>query len=332
MKKIILGCVMLICMMTGCTKEEAAPASSPLPTLVAYINNDKQLTLFKEAFYRSGLDKDAVILNGGPFSVFAPIDSAFEAAGLDLNAIRNTEPARLSAILRYHILPGRINGETMIGFFSIDLTSLHATAKPRVCRNYEGLFIDGMPVAVANVAIGDGVLHKIKGVCHVPDRTLLELIRSRSDLSMLAHCLKKFPEMETLLADPDYQDTWQFVLGRGMTLFAPDNIAFAANGFPEEADFDALESDMQKSVLSRLLIGGKRFLPDMIGGLVIGIHIGPEQAVPNLVRPGARPSYILEKGARKFRTTGNLIAPRIKQPNIGGVNGVIHIIDQIILP
>lgn len=332
MKKIILSCILFTCILSGCTREETAPVSQPLPTLLEYISSDSEMQLFHEAFVRAGLDKDPAILNGGPFTVFAPVNAAFEAAGMGLETIRNIDPALLAARLRYHILPGRINGETMIGFFSINLTSLHAVAQPRVCRNYEGLYLDGIPAVVADIPLGDGVLHKIKGVCHLPERTLLELIAGRSDLSMLAYCLRQFPEMEATLADPDYGNIYQSWLQRGMTLFAPDNAAFSANGFPDEASFDALGPEMQKSVLSRLLIIGKRFLPDMTQGIIIGYHAGPEQAVPNIVRPGARPSYILQKGALEFITTGNPVQPRIRQANINGVNGVVHIIDQIILP
>ena len=332
MKKIILGCMMFIVIITGCTREEAAPASRPLPTLLEYISSDNQLQLYQEAFLRAGLDKDPAILGGGPFTFFAPVDSALIAAGMNRETIGNTDPALLAAILRYHTLPGRINGETMIGFFSMDITSLHLPALPRVCRNYEGLYLDGVRAAVADIPLGDGVMHKINGVCRIPDRTLLELVRSRPDLSMLSTCLRKFPEMEAMLADAHFGNTYLSWEERGMTLFAPNDAAFAANGFPDEAAFDALEPDMQKSVLSRLLIRGKRFLPDMARGLIIGNHAGPEQHVGNMVKPGARPSYILEKGASGFITTGNLVQPRIRQSNIGGVNGVIHIIDQIILP
>jgi uncharacterized surface protein with fasciclin (FAS1) repeats len=59
----------------------------------------------------------AQVLSGnGPYTVFAPVDDAFRAAGFStINDINSTEPNTLASILTYHVIGGRI--------FSSDLTN-----------------------------------------------------------------------------------------------------------------------------------------------------------------------------------------------------------------
>ena len=51
----------------------------------------------------------------GPFTVFAPTDAAFEAAGIDLSTFDNDEAnATLADILTYHVLSGAVDAANVI--------------------------------------------------------------------------------------------------------------------------------------------------------------------------------------------------------------------------
>lgn len=71
--------------------------------VIAGIKADPQLSRMSAAIERSGL---AAALNGTQYTILAPTDSAFTAAGIDPNALDATV---LLSVLQYHIIPSRID-------------------------------------------------------------------------------------------------------------------------------------------------------------------------------------------------------------------------------
>src|SRR5260221_7406262 len=79
-----IGCLVLF-FTFSCTKQQSYPASPQLQTLTSYVQQDTTLRLLNLAIQRAGLD--SVLGSGGPFTVFAPTDSAFLSVWLDASAI-----------------------------------------------------------------------------------------------------------------------------------------------------------------------------------------------------------------------------------------------------
>ncbi len=72
----------------------------------AAVSGDANLTLFNAALVTSGMD--AELRQGGPYTLFAPTNSAFSAIGVSsTKAIFQMDPETLKALVRAHVVSGR---------------------------------------------------------------------------------------------------------------------------------------------------------------------------------------------------------------------------------
>ena len=98
----------------------------------------------------------------GPFTVFAPTDAAFTAAGIDLASFDTDEEiATLVDILTYHVVSGQV--------LSTDLTDgMKATAlngdELSFTVSADGVTVSGATVTSADVMTSNGVIHVIDKV------------------------------------------------------------------------------------------------------------------------------------------------------------------------
>ena len=102
----------------------------------------------------------------GPFTVFAPTDEAFAAAGIDLSTFdTDEENDTLADILLYHVVAGSV--------MSSDLTDgMTATAANNDSLGFsvsaDGVMVNGANVTLADVAASNGVIHVIDKVLMPP--------------------------------------------------------------------------------------------------------------------------------------------------------------------
>jgi uncharacterized surface protein with fasciclin (FAS1) repeats len=108
----------------------------------------------------AGLDE--TLASEGPFTVFAPTDEAF--ANLPAGTVESllADPAKLTDVLTYHVVPGRVT--------AAEVTQL------RTARTVQGGELSvttegGVQVGEANVVDTD--IEASNGVIHVIDRVLL---------------------------------------------------------------------------------------------------------------------------------------------------------------
>ncbi|MFC8384779.1 fasciclin domain-containing protein [Nocardia sp. NPDC056952] len=108
----------------GCAEYAAQVPSGPgsvsgmaqEPVAVAASNNPMLTTLTSAVSGKLNPDVNLVdTLNGGQFTVFAPVDSAF--AKIDPATIDSlkTDSATLTSILTYHVVPGQISPQSIAG-------------------------------------------------------------------------------------------------------------------------------------------------------------------------------------------------------------------------
>lgn len=107
-------------------------------------------------------------LNGeGPFTVFAPVDAAFEALDpATLNAALNDPEGLLTTVLTYHVVPGKIttdqfvDGGTLKTVQGEELTTTQAD---------DGTWlVNGNPIAVQNIQATNGVIQAMGAVLLPP--------------------------------------------------------------------------------------------------------------------------------------------------------------------
>jgi len=81
-------------------------------TIAAYIEQDQNLTRLAEAISVAGLYD--TLNTGGPYTVFAPSDDAFDALGNDtVNQLMN-ETDNLTMVLQYHVVAGEYTSVDLI--------------------------------------------------------------------------------------------------------------------------------------------------------------------------------------------------------------------------
>lgn len=97
----------------------------------------------------------------GPFTVFAPTDEAFAKLPSGTLEALLANPAKLRAILTYHVVPGRVLAEQVVGLRSA------ATVNGQDVRiRVEGgkVYVDGAQVTATDIAASNGVIHVIDSV------------------------------------------------------------------------------------------------------------------------------------------------------------------------
>lgn len=274
--------LLLACILGACKKTPLSP-NPGAPTLEQYVSQDTTLSLYQLALERSGLD--TVLADQGPYTIFAPVNSAFEAAGLTADKISAYDPAQLYALLSYQVALGRIGSSSVQGFTTDSVVTLNGQYKPLVELNYYGLFINGIPVTQGNISLADGILHKIGQIAFAPTGNLLQVLDSLPNTTMAAYIFSQSAALRTLIATPlaVFQNTYPWVQQPGyyamgdqslddnsITLLIPSDEAFQAYGFKSTADLAALDSVTRTNLVINGVLFGTYFTSDLIGGQYVG--------------------------------------------------------------
>ncbi|MFZ0430455.1 MAG: fasciclin domain-containing protein [Acidobacteriota bacterium] len=101
-----------------------------------------------------------VLKSEGPFTVFAPTDEAF--AKLPAGALESLlqDKAKLTAILTYHVVPGRLMASDVVGkpeFTTVQGQNLRVTAG-------DGVMVDQATIVKTDIGCSNGVIHVIDSV------------------------------------------------------------------------------------------------------------------------------------------------------------------------
>ena len=156
------------------------------------------------------------------FTVFAPTDAAFAAAGLDAGNIGDVPVEDLRNILLYHVSPGRRAAKAVTASDRVRMLN-HEFATVAVTD--EGVFIDEAMIVEADIFASNGVIHVIDAVL-MPGtsvgNTIVDVARAvNADTGEFGTLLAAL-ETAGLVAALD--DKGQF------TVFAPTDAAFDAAG------------------------------------------------------------------------------------------------------
>lgn len=101
------------------------------------------------------------LATGGNFTVFAPTDAAFAKVPKKTLATLKADPAKLKAVLLYHVVKGELRASRVMKRSSIE-TLNGASVTVKVTRGV--VKIDNARVVQANVEASNGVIHAINRV------------------------------------------------------------------------------------------------------------------------------------------------------------------------
>jgi uncharacterized surface protein with fasciclin (FAS1) repeats len=333
---LFIGTVLL----TGCSKKTNGPSSNGGPTTVLnYLAGEKSVSLFYSAFQKAKVSTDSAYLSGGPYTFFIPADTALISAGVTADSIGRMDPATLSQFVRYPIVKGRLSPASLVGYYKLQASSLD-TARPIIIKNYYGIFFNGDPLAVSDIELGDGVINILGSAPVIPRFSVLQIIGSRPELSILNAVLNACSSDGAVAS---------MLQKTGKTIFAPTNAAFALYGIPTPDS--ATRYDVSK--LSEIIVEG--FTGDgevfgqpshpgdylkytvssaeFLGGYPIGVNaISGYTGTSTLnTYTGINTLYSLKVDGVTIQTAGNLTPPHIVNPNIWATDGILHEVDQVII-
>ena len=123
----------------------------------AYKSNLKTLVAAIDA---AGLSE--TLMNGGPFTIFAPTDEAFAALpeGTLENLLKPENKSDLVAILTYHVVPGKIMAYEVFKLNSAPTVN----GEELSITHDDGIRVENATVTQFDVLAKNGVIHKIDKV------------------------------------------------------------------------------------------------------------------------------------------------------------------------
>ena len=307
-KKMSIACIALA--MLSCSKDDNN--SNQLQTIAEIASSNANLSILVQALNRAGLT--ATFDSPGDFTVFAPTNDKFEAflsanGFADINAV---PLPLLTEVLKNHVVSG--------SFYSADLTTgyVKTLAKGSASTtNTLSMYIEvgstvklnggatngGATVVTADIEASNGVIHVVDNVIGLP--------------TVVNHAIANpnFTTLVGLVSGAGLVPTLSGTAGSPFTVFAPTNTAFTTFETQNPGVLASLNSTQVASVLTYHVVGGANVLSTEIP---------------------TTPITTLESGT--FTIFGTTITDEANRQtgivavDIQGSNGVIHVINNILLP
>ena len=234
----------------------------------------------------------------GPFTIFAPTDQAFADAGIDLASLDTPEgKAILSDILLYHVVAGEVASTSL----SDCMTATAVNGQPLAFTVGDSVMVNDATVTLPDVATSNGIIHVIDTVLTPSD--------APNDATRTAICTGVHTSLVAALIQAELVETLQ---GEGpFTIFAPTDQAFADAGI----DLSVYATPEGKAQLSDIL------LYHVHAGTVLSSDLTEGMTLPMVNGKNATISLVTGIDGANI-TTADVITS----------NGVIHVIDKVIIP
>jgi uncharacterized surface protein with fasciclin (FAS1) repeats len=236
----------------------------------------------------------------GPFTVFAPTDDAFAMLPDGTVEALLQDPEALSEILLYHVVPGNVMASDVVSLSSAETASGEELS----------ISVDGSTVMINESRVVVADIEASNGVIHVVDSVLIPPAEAQSIVAIAA----EDGRFSTLVAALEAADLVGTLDGEGpFTVFAPTDDAFA---MLPDGTVDALLNDIPtlQSILLYHVVPGNVMASDVAGLSSAGTASGLEISIS------------VEDGAVMINNAQVIIT------DIVASNGVIHVIDRVILP
>jgi len=238
----------------------------------------------------------------GPFTVFAPSDAAFTKLpkGTVETLLKPENKHQLVDLLKFHVVKGRVLAADVV-----KLAAAETSNGQRLSIHVDegSVTLDGVKVVKTDLLCSNGVIHVVDSVLMPATDDLVTLAQKAGTFQTLLTAAKAAGLAETLMK------------GGPFTVLAPTDEAFAK--LPA-GTVEALLKPENKDKLARILkahvIEG-RVYADQVAGLheaptLAGVHLGVEKRGANLALAGAR----------------------VVTADLEAKNGVVHVIDSVIVP
>jgi uncharacterized surface protein with fasciclin (FAS1) repeats len=315
---------------------QAAPAAQataqtmPLnvegPLLADYISAN--FTRLGAVIQAAGL---ADTLNSAEYTIFVPNDGAFQTLlnelGISLEDLMGN-PALLQGLTYYHVVPGRITSNDILNGSVDALETVHGAAitfgydpvTSRVTLN------DGAAsIEQPDIVVGNGMIHIIDNVLLPPN--VADLLANPNPEATPSEAEKSLEQISedtfVVLTEAVKAAGLEDELSSGeYTLFAPNDGAFLTLLNDEDMSYADLLAN--QTMLQDILTY------HLVPGTVTAEQIADGEVTSAATINGATLNFGFDNSISRVSINGG--EATIEQPDIFASNGVVHIIDNVLLP
>lgn len=288
-------------------------------TITGKVVADANFSLLEKAVVKAGLD--GTLSGAGPFTVFAPNDAAFAASGISSSSIDGMSADALKRLLLYHTLTTEVMAANVPGGPNAKVTTANSPGDSIfVTKNTAGVFVNGVKVITADVDASNGVIHVMEKVLMPPGGNIVATAQANlggdNGLDSLVTAIVR--------ADAAAPGLITLINSNVLTVFAPTNKAFRnLLGALSLSNVSQIPIATLQAVLSYHLVSGRVFSPALANGNVTMFAGGT--ATVNLTNgTGGGPTIT---GNGNAGAKSNIVAT-----NVMATNGVVHVIDRVLLP
>lgn len=293
MKNLFKGCLTLV---TGCFLTANGMAADIVDTAV---KAGKFNTL---AAALGAADLVTTLKGPGPFTVFAPTDDAFAKlpAGTVETLLKPENKSKLAGILTYHVVAGKVLAKQVVGLKGAKTVN---GQRVDIKTADSVVMVDNAKVVVTDIECDNGVIHIIDTVILPSDKTIPEIASAAGKFTTLIAAVKAAGLAEVLSGAGPF------------TVFAPTDEAFGK--LPAGTVQDLLKPENKQKLVDILkyhVVSGRVYSEDVVTVKSANTLAGSPIAV-NLGTDGAK-----------------INASRLVATDLDAANGVIHVIDAVLMP
>lgn len=309
---LFLGLFLSFGLLTSCSDDD--PVIEKPKNIVDVAVADSNLSVLVAALQKA--DLVSALQADGPYTVFAPTDAVFQAL-LDSNdswsSLDDIPVATLKSVLLFHVISVEVKAadlsNTYVNTLSTgpndEMLSLQVEVDGAV--EFNG---DSKPIAT-DIMASNGVIHTI-------DKVMLP-----ANVVTLALNNSGFTSLVTALTDDRHTTDFVSLLSQEgpYTIFAPTNAAFQA--LLDSNDSWSSLADIPIATLEAVL---KYHV--FAGGNVQSDELSDNQEITMF--DGNMVTVDLSSGAKLDTSSGQSVV--ISLTDVQGTNGVIHVVDSVLLP
>jgi len=285
-------------MACGNDKETGGLGPAPEANIVEVAAENGNFDILVQAIQDAGL-AETLQQEGPVFTVFAPTDDAFEA--LPEGTLESLTPEQLAEILQFHVINGEIESGDLAA--SQDVETL--LGEEILVEADGGVLVNGYSnVVTADVEAANGIIHAVDAVL-LPegyrDANVIDQAVELGNFTTLASAIEQVGLTSTLKYKGDF------------TVFAPTDDAFSA--LPQ-----GLLGSLSEAQLTEILTY------HVLSGEIFADQLSAEQAPASLEGGEV---FVTKDGNGNVTVNGS---SSVVTADVDVSNGVIHAIDQVILP
>ena len=283
-------------------KPTAAPTATP-SSIVDIAVADGRFTTLAAALQAAGL-VDA-LKGEGPFTVFAPTDDAFKKlpAGTVESLLMPENLETLKSILLYHVVDGAVKASDVVKLSSAATMQGDSV---NIKEEMGKVYINDAQVVIPDIEASNGVIHVVDTVLLPPEKpgTIVDIAVADGRFTTLVAALQAAGLVDTLSGEGPF------------TVFAPTDDAF--NKLPAGTVESLLLPEnlaKLKDILLYHVVSGKVMASDVVNLTSATTVLG--QDITITVMDG---KVFLNDGTQVIIT------------DVPASNGVIHVMDTVLLP